>query len=164
MNIILKKLSTNELEQLFAFGKLNKSNYIFAIDAIAPPHVWLRSITQLKQGATSYWALPYLIVEQQSNTIVGSCGFKNSPESHSVEIGYNVSLQFRRRGIASKAIKLLTEAAFTHNDNIKQVKALIVPDNIGSKKVATNTGFMFKSLIKDQDGLPLEQWLLTKAV
>ncbi len=74
-------------------------------------------------------------------TLVGSAGFKGPPAADgTVEIGYGIVSDHRRRGYASEATRGLVAHAFAHRD-VARVIAETLPDLQGSIGVLTRCGF-----------------------
>lgn len=74
------------------------------------------------------------------DVIVGNAGFKGAPTAGVVELGYRITPDNRRRGIACAAVNLLLDEAREHPD-VDAVIARISPDNDASVGVVTSTGF-----------------------
>lgn len=104
-----------------------------------PPHVAARSIALAAAGHPLPWSTTFLIVEDESNKAVGSCGFKSCPRDGTVEVGYGVAPSAQSRGAATEALQLLLQKAF--NAGAKEVLAEIVPDNFASMRVVRKAGF-----------------------
>ncbi|MEU6401363.1 GNAT family protein [Streptomyces sp. NPDC046985] len=88
--------------------------------------------------------------------VVGHAGFHGPPdEAGTVEIGYSIAPDFRRRGYArSTLIELLGRAA--GEPAVTTVRATISPDNVAS--LATISGFGFVEVGEqwdEEDGLEL---------
>ena len=69
--------------------------------ALPPDFVAARALDLLAEGHARIWCCSYLIVRDQDQRIVGSCGFKNAPKSGRVEIGYGVSSAAQGQGAAT---------------------------------------------------------------
>lgn len=74
--------------------------------------------------------------------------------SKTAEIGYMILPSYWGKGIASKISKLLIRKAKTQQ-SLESLFAIIDPNNLVSRKVLTNNGFVSKEF-KDFDGLPGE--------
>lgn len=76
----------------------------------------LKKMAQLKDNQTSslLWITYWLIIPDQEKIGVGLIGFKGAPDKAGyVEVGYGIAPQFRQRGLASSALSLLTDWAFS---------------------------------------------------
>jgi ribosomal-protein-serine acetyltransferase len=72
--------------------------------------------------------------------IVGSCGLRRRSEAGVLEIGYWVHARFVRQGIATRAARLLTDAAFSI-DGIQAVEIRHDKANVASAGVPRRLGF-----------------------
>lgn len=74
--------------------------------------------------------------------------------SNDAELGYLILPEFWGKGIAGKVAKRLIELARTEKQ-LKKLYAIIDPENIPSRKILENNGFLSIEF-KDFDGLPGE--------
>ena len=73
--------------------------------------------------------------------VVGSASYKGLPGPEgTVEVGYGVLPEFRRRGIATEAALGLVADAFTHG-NVRRVIAETLAENVPSIGVLEKCGF-----------------------
>lgn len=126
-------------------------------DALPPPPVANRSLAQLDAGTSPVWCVPYLMVSDSGDTIVGACGFKSAPLNGSVEIGYGVAGTQRGRGIATSAVQQLLQIAAAEG-TVQQVVAEILPENLASAKVVSRLGFTKGCTVVDSEGDTVVQW------
>jgi ribosomal-protein-alanine N-acetyltransferase len=82
----------------------------------------------------------WLMIERDTNTVVGDIGFMGPPDDGSVEIGFSVIPDRRRRGYASDAAERLVVWAF-RQPGISVVVARSEPDNIASARTLAAAGF-----------------------
>ena len=132
----------------------------FASYAVAPgalpPRVVLDQARKVvsPDGRAYRWTAPHLIVFDGG--VVGSIGGKGLlEEEQEVEIGYNVAASYRRRGIATLAIGLLTQLA--NRDGLK-VLAHVEPQNEASRRALARNGYHLEAYIRLPDSLDLERW------
>ena len=93
-----------------------------------------------------WWTyLPILI---ETNTLIGSCGFKGEPIDGKVEIGYEVTELYRNKGYATEILNLLTELAF-NNEKVKTIIGQTLTDNLPSIKVLEKCDFKFVRVFND---------------
>ena len=113
-----------------------------------------------KPESKKWWA--YLPVNIQTNTLIGSCGYKGEPnEKGIVEIGYEVAAEFRNQGFATEIAKLLIDQAFK-NIEVNSVQAHTLADENASVKVLKKCKFEFiEELEDDEDGV-IWKWELKK--
>ena len=67
-----------------------------------------------------------------------------------MEIGYNVEPGFRRRGIATEAVRAMLDWAA--EQDVHSIRASVAPANLASRGVITQFGFEQKSTEFDDDG------------
>jgi ribosomal-protein-alanine N-acetyltransferase len=106
------------------------------------PHVDLLDVLPIQAAATpadepfGVW----LMIERDSNTVVGDIGFMGPPDGGVVEIGFSVIPDRRRRGFATEAARALVDWAF-RDPRIREVSARSEPENEASARVLVATGF-----------------------
>lgn len=149
----LVQLNEHQLEKLIE----SSAPFQYLRGAIPPKHVLMRALTHYRNGLDQVWASPYFI--KVNGKIVGCCGFKNSPESHRVEIGYHLAFAAQGRGIAASAVNRLCQIAFA-TQHVKTVVALIASENHASLNVVHKNRFVYKNFVVDSEGDRLECWEL----
>lgn len=142
-------------------GTTKLDQYTFLKGAVPPDHVTQRAILNSENGVTDFWALPYFIV--QYDLVLGSCGFKREPENGVVEIGYHVAPEARGKGVASLAVKLLSDIAL-QTDQVHTIQALIFSQNKASLSVVQRNGFSYVGDVLDDENELLECWELKQSV
>jgi RimJ/RimL family protein N-acetyltransferase len=119
------------------------------------------SRTLSRDADLSNWWI-YLIIFKPEQVLAGSCGFKGKPDQKGVvEIGYEVSVAYRNRGIASELAKGLTDFAFSH-EKVKKIIAHTLSENNTSARILKRTGFMYDNSFYDADEGWLWQWKIEK--
>jgi [ribosomal protein S5]-alanine N-acetyltransferase len=93
---------------------------------------------KLAQPGSEGWWLHYL-VHVDSNTVVGTAGYKGPPVAGAVESGYSVVPSWQRRGIATEACAGLIAAARERGATI--VRAHTLPHLVPSIGVLEKLGF-----------------------
>ncbi|UFH56041.1 GNAT family N-acetyltransferase [Spirosoma sp. KNUC1025] len=73
-------------------------------------------------------------------TLVSSCGYFGPPIAGTVEIGYSVSSEWQRQGIATEMVGVLVNHAWKQN-GVQRIIAHTVFDNVASIGVLTKNGF-----------------------
>lgn len=125
--------------------------------ALPPPFVAARSLGLCANGHPEPWSTSFLIVRNEDDRIVGSCGFKTAPANGRVEVGYGVAEAARGQGAATKAVALLVAKAFSAG--AKSVLAEVVPENHASAKVVQKNGFILTGAQNDKNGEYVVQWV-----
>ena len=100
---------------------------------------WLR--TRLAAGAPAEWLLSFMIL-RQSQTVVGTIGLTGPPVDGTVECGYSVLPEHRRRGYTFEALTAVVKCAFDHRD-VDRIIAHTFPHLQPSIGVLEKTGFKF---------------------
>jgi [ribosomal protein S5]-alanine N-acetyltransferase len=92
--------------------------------------------------------LPTLIVDAADGTLYGAMALHGiDPETGRCSAGYWVAASARRRGVASRALRLLCAYAFDELC-VQRVELWIEPDNTGSLRVAEAAGFRREGLLR----------------
>jgi RimJ/RimL family protein N-acetyltransferase len=116
----------------------------------------LRAVIE-KPSDAKWWT--YLPVHIESNTLIGSCGYKGPPKNGMVEIGYEVAASYRNQGYATEIVKLLIKMA-SEDGNVQKIIAHTLAHENASTRVLTKSTFKLSEEINDaEDGL-LWKWEL----
>jgi ribosomal-protein-alanine N-acetyltransferase len=97
---------------------------------------------------------------KETGKVIGFCGIKYLPEIDSPELGYRYLKEYWGRGIGTEAAKVCVD--FARDDlKIEKLIALIIPENIGSIRVAEKMGMTKGPMIHidDMDALQYELML-----
>ena len=86
------------------------------------------------------------IVDVRSAGLLGSIGWR-IVDQENVQVGYWIGSDFRRRGIATRALRLLSRWALTELAT-GRVQLLTEPDNEASQRVAEKAGFAREGLLR----------------
>jgi RimJ/RimL family protein N-acetyltransferase len=115
---------------------------------------WLRR-TLPRLGGQGGWLMT------ADGEVVGLCGYKVPPNAErSVEIGYGVAPERRRRGHATRAVSLLVEAARS-DDRVSVLTAETALANLPSQRVLIANGFKDVGRGMDDDEGETIVWRLT---
>lgn len=108
------------------------------------------------------WCMYYVVARGEAPELAGVIGYKGGAgEDGTVEVGYGMVPEHRRRGYATEATAALVERAFAH-EHVTRVIAETMPDLVASIGVLRNLGFTLEG-----DGsepgvirftLPRERW------
>ncbi len=81
-----------------------------------------------------------LVVHAADGTLIGETGFDGPPDgSGTVEVGYSIVPNYRGRGFASEATRVLIERAFERS-GIRRITAKCLNDNVASLKKLEKLG------------------------
>jgi len=97
---------------------------------------------------------------KETGKVIGFCGVKYLPEIELPEVGYRFLKEYWGRGIATEAARVCVD--FAREDiKVEKLIALIIPENIGSIRVAEKLGMTKGPLIHiyDVDAYQYEMWL-----
>ncbi|AEI41746.1 GNAT family N-acetyltransferase [Paenibacillus mucilaginosus] len=87
----------------------------------------------------------WIIVEQDTQEIVGGIGFTGDPDPDGrIELGFATNDSRRRKGYCYEAAQALLEWAQKHEE-VRLITARCGHDNIGSKRVLSKLGFQADS-------------------
>jgi len=100
------------------------------------------------------WTLGFSLVHRDSETVVGSAGFKGPPTADGVvEIAYGINPDHQGRGYATEAAQALTTYAFS-SGKVRLVRAHTRPEPNASTRVLAKCGFRrVGEVIDPEDGL-----------
>jgi [ribosomal protein S5]-alanine N-acetyltransferase len=122
---------------------------IHAFTSMPDPHedAALAWITQQPQQRRNGLSIHFALRDRQGR-ILGNTGFVGFEWSHRrAEVGYWVLPQFRRRGIASQALDLVTGWAFDRLP-VDRIDLFIDPGNQASKLVAQQRGYAHEARLR----------------
>jgi RimJ/RimL family protein N-acetyltransferase len=80
--------------------------------------------------------------------LVGSIDLRLGPDGRG-EIGYLVAAPARGRGVATRAVRLLSDWAFDVH-GVARIEILVRPDNLASLRVAENAGYVREGILRDR--------------
>jgi RimJ/RimL family protein N-acetyltransferase len=116
--------------------------------------IWVRSLTERLLAADVFAS--WLVVDRDE--VVAMCSFKDPPGADgSVEIGYSVAPERRRRGYATSAVSLVC-AEVRRTGLALELRAETSVDNPASQRVLERNGFVRVGDRDDEDG-PLYLWV-----
>ena len=116
---------------------------------------WLTSLKSL--DASSPWGLGFAVIDTESRQIIGSGGFKGSPDADgTVEIAYGIVPSFEGRGYATEGARALTEYCFANG--VLCVRAHTLPVTNASNRILAKCGFEFAGEMIDPNDGPVWRW------
>jgi ribosomal-protein-alanine N-acetyltransferase len=88
----------------------------------------------------------WIIIEKESNLVIGDTGFKGLPDINgAADIGYGIIASARRKGYAAEAVNGLIKWAFLQPE-LNLITASCETTNTGSAKVLKGLGFKCKGV------------------
>ena len=119
------------------------------------PEALPRTRDELANGMPSEW-YSHLIIDVDTDTVVGFGGYKGPPTDGEVEIGYSVAPSFQRRGHATAAARLLIEHA--RAEGVTRVCAYTLPEPNASTRVLTRCGLTMTEVVEDAEEGTVWRW------
>jgi RimJ/RimL family protein N-acetyltransferase len=101
---------------------------------------WL--IRMRASGAADPWVHAFRVVRRDTDSTVGSCGFKGPPADGVVEIAYGIHPDHEGRGYAAEVAQALVDYASSCED-VRLVRAHTLPGAVASKRVLEKCGFRY---------------------
>ena len=95
------------------------------------------------------------IVDAGSGSVVGSCDVRriDPADLRIAELGYLLVEAARGRGLATRAVRLLTEWSFRELE-MERIQALVHPENPASARVLERLGFAREGLLRSYRAAP----------
>jgi RimJ/RimL family protein N-acetyltransferase len=145
--VTLRRLAPDDAELMF---RLHSRPEVVANQAPPVPPTW-EAIERRCRLAESNWLTDdiarMLIVDAATGEPVGSCGLSfTEPSAGEASIGYALLPEWRGRGYATRAVRLLAGWAFGPA-GIARLTAGTVPDNTASHRVLERVGFHREGLL-----------------
>ena len=144
----LRPAGTAELEAELAGRDALAAQLGVAVPDAWPPELYDEAAVRYSlevvraAGGDSAWAM-YHMVDPAHGTVVGVCGYKGPPDAEgTVEVGYSVVPEFRRKGYATEATSGLMIRAFAE-PSVTRVVAQTLSDLTPSLGVLEKLGFRF---------------------
>lgn len=116
---------------------------------------------KLKSADDAGW-WTYFPIHKKDNKLIGSGGYKGRPTNEgTVEIGYEITSEYRNKGLATEFVKALIQNAFL-NTQVKAIEAHTLAEDNPSTKVLTKCEFKIIEEINDPDNGLLWKWELRR--
>ncbi|GAA1005766.1 hypothetical protein GCM10009551_083760 [Nocardiopsis tropica] len=159
--VLVEQLDPRTVSALAA-GDLRRANrfseHHLPSSFITPESVrlWRLRDRQISDDPASADWITGAIVDGDLGLVVGRAGYHAPPNAAgTVEIGYAVDEEYRRRGYARGALEFLLDRA-AREPSVRTVRATVAPDNTASSALIAQYGFaQVGSQIDEDDGLEL---------
>jgi [ribosomal protein S5]-alanine N-acetyltransferase len=99
------------------------------------------------------------VVEKQSDRFVGYCGVVRAPGNDFDELIYVFGVDAWGKGYATEAARAMLDYVFSHSP-LDRIYATIHPANTVSARVARKLGFRFERQQTDEDGQPVDFYVI----
>lgn len=115
---------------------------------------WRRRSEQIKTDPSCAQWITGVIWDLEGQNAVGRAGYHGPPDENGmVEVGYAVAPGHQRKGYGCAALEALLERA-AHASDVRIVRASISPDNLASRRLVEQYGFLeVGEQWDDEDGL-----------
>lgn len=87
----------------------------------------------------------FAVVDRRSDELLGSIGCRTVDDN--VQVGYWVKNEARGRGVATRALRLISRWAIAEL-GARRVQLLTEPENLASQRVAEKAGFVREGLLR----------------
>lgn len=105
-------------------------------------------VSQCEQGWRDGTTSNFAVVDVASAEVVGAMGARHvEPEQGVTEVGYWVAPHARRRGVAARALRLIS-AWLLHDVGVARVQLRADVDNLPSRRVAEKAGFVEEGTLR----------------
>lgn len=132
------------------------SRVAFTAYFVAPENLrtWRMRSRQIDADPVCAGWITRIIVNVERQIAVGQAGFHGPPDTAGmVELGYSIDPDFRRQGYARAALVAMLDQASVES-SVCTVRATISPDNIASRSLVLQYGFVeVGEQWDDEDGL-----------
>jgi len=144
-----------------SLGKLLEAKVPFGWTEYGDP-IFRFALEKVREnGQEAIW-WTYFPVLKEENTLIGSCGYKGPPDKEGVvEIGYEIAIPYRNRGLATELAQGLIQHAFTH-PKVKAVKAHTLAEVNASGSVLKKCGMEKIAELFDPEDGEVWQWVLPR--
>jgi RimJ/RimL family protein N-acetyltransferase len=108
-------------------------------------HEWFEFYEEGRRDGTRE---AFAVVDADDGSFLGlALAFGIDREGQQLELGYVVAPEARGRGVATRALELLTDWAFTELDAVR-IELWISASNDASKRVAANVGYRYEGTLR----------------
>jgi ribosomal-protein-alanine N-acetyltransferase len=118
-------------------------SYLRASQFCTHPHLVRQFLEQMSSEGDTFnsWLL-YSIFDSNDRQLIGGCGLKLDSNHICAEIFYLLFPEYWGKGLIVEACRFLLDDAL-YQYRLKNVYALIIPENIRAQRVATKLGFRY---------------------
>lgn len=148
-DFILREQQDSDVESFFEYYSKNPAVHQFILchipvdleDAKRELYYWRQVFYR---GDGIYFA----IADSKTNQMIGTIGLSGYSATHRrIELSYDLSQNFWRKGIMSKAIRAVANEAYTRW-SINRIEANVAFKNIASQKLLEKCGFHLEGILR----------------
>ncbi|HVI49325.1 MAG TPA: GNAT family N-acetyltransferase [Chitinophaga sp.] len=126
------------------------------------PEMVLVAYDKLRNDPSMLGWFFYLVIHRQDKRLIGAGGFKGTPDKNGmVEMGYEITNDYREQGLGSEMAQGLVRFAFGHS-YVNKVIAHTDEEYNASVKILQKAGMYFVGTIKTLDNETMWEWEITR--
>ncbi|MBB4826062.1 ribosomal-protein-alanine N-acetyltransferase [Sporosarcina luteola] len=146
--LVLRKMKLSDSDCLFDIWSDPEVTKFMNINSFADKKQAIDMIEFLDKLSLDNKAIRYSIIELESNSIIGTCGYNSVDFSNAkAEIGYDLSKSYWGKGYATEAVRSLLDYAF-NTLKFNRIEAKVQPENKSSIKVLQKLNFTFEGTMR----------------
>ncbi|WP_309721334.1 GNAT family N-acetyltransferase [Armatimonas sp.] len=149
--VCLRSLTDTDTQALFSYYSDPEAMRYWAWPAYTEVAQAQKLLTEAQEGSPEAGYLAWGIAQRTGNALLGTCSlYRIDLNNGRAEIGYLLGRPHWGQGLASEAVVLAIDYAFT-TLGLRRLEADIDPRNVGSHKLLERLGF-------ERDGYLRERW------
>jgi len=146
--LYLRKMNVSDSASLFEIWSDPDVTRFMNITHFTDENQAIEMINLLNDLAQENKALRFSIIVQESNVIIGSCGYNSLDfDNLKAEIGYDIARSHWGKGYATEAISSLLSHAFSAL-KLNRIEAKVDPDNVNSIKLLQKLNFTYEGTLR----------------
>jgi [ribosomal protein S5]-alanine N-acetyltransferase len=150
-NFILREKCETDIEEFFAYYSDREVNKFILCEIPQDLESARRELNYWRDVFYRNDGIYFAIADKESGKMIGSIGLTgyNSYQSR-IEISYDLSKKYWRRGIVSKAIEVVVKYAFEnfYYGRINRIEASVASYNYPSQNLLLKSGFVLEGILR----------------
>lgn len=145
----LREISIKDAKSLFKFWSDDEVTKYMNIDPFINIKQAINMIRLLKSLFPSKKRIRWVIVREEDNTVIGTCGFNSwIKESSRGEIGYELGCDYWGNGYASETLEKIIKYGFDVME-LNRIEAFTVPEAFRSINLLKKLGFKKEGTLRE---------------
>lgn len=146
--LYLRKMNVSDAASLFKIWSDPDVTRFMNITHFTDENQAIAMINLLNDLAQENKAIRFSILVQESNEIIGSCGYNSLDfDNLKAEIGYDIARSHWGKGYATEAISSLLAHAFS-TMKLNRIEAKVDPGNVNSIKLLQKLNFTYEGTLR----------------